>query len=183
MREAGNRGKPHLSYWGDASWRTHIFYALQSAPGNTRHSIISILGANSLKKNRVWSVNPPHQTWWGAGSLDWPGNLGSSARFRSLESWCRSPAEAHKNWSHKWTRCLQWRHLCDHAPELFSPSAPAAEAGAFLSSPAAFLPPSHSLTSFLLSRRRESENSTTYSTICKNNVTLKDFWAHPKPKN
>lgn len=78
---------------------------------------------------------------------------------------------------------LKWKDLCDHAPELFSPWAPAAEADAFLSSPAAFPPPLHSLTSFLLSSRRESKILPPIPPYAKNSVTQKDFWAHPKPKN
>lgn len=117
-------------------------------------------------KNRIWSSDSPHQTWWGVGSLDWLGNLGSSAGFRSLELWYQSPEEAHKTLS-EMNQNLKWICLRDCAPELFSPWAPAAEADAFLSSPAVFPPPSRSLTSSLLSRRIESKILPSFSQYAK----------------
>lgn len=118
------------------------------------------------QKKRIWPFNSPRQLWSGAGSLGWLGNLGSFAGFRSLELWYRSPEEAYKNDKFNISKMNLHLYLLDYAPELFSPWAPAAEADAFLASPAVSPPPLHSLTSSSLSKRRESKIRPTFSTTC-----------------
>lgn len=181
MREAGNRGKGHLSYWEDASWRTHIFYALQSAPCNTGHSIISILGANTLKTEFEAST---HHIRRGEGSVVETGSE-ISDHLQDFVVWnCGVDLLQKQRKTHHTNepdpQMNTWMQPCTWA--LFSLSSCCWSRRLSLFS--CSFSTSFTQFDFLLAvKKKRKQNSTTYSTICKNNVTQKGFCAHPKPKN
>lgn len=121
MTKACNRKTSPFLLSGRFLTQTHILCSSICTVQHMTFDYFNIEG--QYGKNRIWSVDSPHQTWWGVGSLDWLGNLGSFAGFRSSGLWYRSPEAAHKHLSYKRTRTpneyiCATMHLSSFLPEL-----------------------------------------------------------------